>query len=398
MSGAPARSTQLWGIVRKEVIDAVRDRRSALLALGVALFSPLLAVMLLSNVVDTLSDEKKLEVSVKNGAAAPELLRHLVEHRAEISNFDGELHEAEALIKARKLAYVLVIDEAYGKDLAEGEPTRLQLIYDSSRTDIRGLTDRLKSLLAQYSQTLAAMRLVARGVDPRVVRPLQVESLDVATDAERATALFSMLPMVLFLILFICTFNVAVDVTAGERERNSLEPLLVIPVERWVMVAGKWLATVSFGLGGMMLGVGGLAIALETFSFSALGFQPAIDLSAALRLFLLLGPLALVLPAAEIILAVFAKTFKEAQTYVSMLAIGLYAPTFVTMFGKVEPEGAVLFVPILAHQVLAYELISGHPPSLATLGLAGFIPLLLTVVLLGLITRLLGSERIVFGR
>lgn len=394
----PSRLGQLFSVVRKEIIDASRDRRSVIVALLTALFAPLLTTLLLSEVVASISDEKALEVSVKNGEAAPELLRYLKEHRAVLETFTGTTAEAEAQVRDRNPAFVLIVDPDYGEDLARGLPARVELIYDSSRTDVRGLTRRLQGLIQQYSSGLAAMRLLARGLDPRVVQPLRLEARDVATEAERSTAVFGMLPMILILIIFVCTFNVAVDVTAGERERGSLEPLLIVPIERGTLVLGKWLATVVFGVGGMVLGVVALASALRLFSFDAVGFQPAVGTAQALQLFVLLLPLTLLLPALEILLAVFANTFKEAQTYVSLLALTLYAPTFVTMFQKVEPEGNVLFVPILAHQTLAYDLISGGTPNAAALLTPAVVPVALTMLLLVVTTRVVQTERIIFGK
>ena len=239
----------LWVILRKELLDAFRDRRMVLVAFVVVpLAIPLVLAGTSSLGVRKQSQqlESTLELPVAGAAVAPNLVAWLGSQNVRVTAPPADV---DAAVREQEYAVVLRIDPRFADDWRAGRPAGVEIVYDSSRPLDTGTTvGRVERLLAGYSQTVGTLRLVARGIDPAVASPLRVGARDVARPDSRFDLSQQLLPYLLLLLAFIGGMQLAIDATAGERERQSLEPLLATPASREAIISAKVLATAAFAL------------------------------------------------------------------------------------------------------------------------------------------------------
>jgi sodium transport system permease protein len=244
------------------------------------------------------------------------------------------------------------------------------------------------------------MRLMARGLSRSAASPIRLQEVDLATPRSRASIAMGMIPIFLLVAAFIGGMNVAIDVTAGERERGSLEPLLLTYVPARAVVIGKWLASAAFSLLGLAVCLAGSMAILRFVEMRILGLRAAIEPREALWMFLTVTPLALLAAAAQMLLSTSSRSFKEAQTYVSILIFLPMLPGFLLQFQSLEREGWMGLVPLFGHQILLDDLLKGSVDTAAAVSALGCTLLTLAGagICLGVNTRLLRSERIIHGR
>ncbi len=381
-------------VFKKELLDGLRDRRSLISALLYSLLGPLMMAFALQAVARSFGDDRPLEVAVAGAERAPQLIAHLRDEGVTFRNTPADL---AAAIRSRELGLGLVIPADYAEKLGRSEPARVEVLFDSSSRGTAAQVARLERLLAGYGQQVAQLRLLARGIAPEVARPLDVQRRDFATAARRAAVAFEMLPIFLLMAAFVSAMNLAIDTTAGERERGSLEALLLHPVPPRALVVGKWLAASVVAVAGV---TATLLVARQVLAAERLqDLEISLTLSgrqlAALELVLL--PMALLAPALQMLVALFCRSFKEAQTYLSLLLLLPMVPGFAFSFGTIEPQPWMEAVPMLGQQVWMSSLVRGEPvgPSVFLLGLA---TLALAAVCLAATAWLLRHERVILGR
>ena len=301
-------------------------------------------------------------------------------------------------MRAGEVDLVLTIDEDYGEHFRSVQPATVRLVHDSSRTASSSSIRRARDLLREYSNQVAVLRLIARGVSPGVMLAVQVDDLDLATPAQSAARLFTMIPMLLILAAFVGGLNVAIDTTAGERERHSLEPLLVNPVSRTALTVGKWLTTCLFGLFASVVTLIAFLFMMRFVPLEQLGMQLNLGYGQLLLMTIAVAPMALFASALQMFAATFARSFKEAQTYVSLLIFLPMIPGMVTQIYPLQPAGWMMAVPALAQQLLLVDVMGGEPVSAPGLLGSAAATTGLAFVFLALTSRMLQQEKIIFGR
>ena len=204
--------------------------------------------------------------------------------------------------------------------------------------------------------------------------------------------------MFLIVAAFVGGLNVAIDTTAGERERRSLEPLLVNPVSRSALTAGKWLATCVFGLVASLLTLVLSLLMMRFVPLEQLGMQLSLGGRQVVLMALAVAPVALLASALQMFVATFARSFKEAQTYVSLLLIVPMLPGLVTAVYPLQTAAWMTLVPALSQQLLLVDIMGGEPVGVPALAASVAGTLLLTLVFLASIAHMLQQEKIVFGR
>jgi sodium transport system permease protein len=384
-------------VFNKELKDNLRDRRSLMSTLLYALFGPLMILLmavLIGNLLDE-ATEKPLELPTVGREHAPALVHFLEQNNVRLQPAPDDPRDA---VRNGDVEVVLLIPETYADALAAGEPASVQLILDSSRTSASPTIQRARQLLSQYSSQLGALRLLARGVDPRLINPVPVERVDVATPQSQALILLNMLPYFLVVAVFVGGASVIIDATAGERERNSLEPLLINPVPRWALVVGKLLASLPFATGAVLTSIvasGALftLVPLEEF----LGIQLTIDPIALAKIFLLCLPMILLAAAIQMIIATFAETYKEAQTYTNWLPLVPALPGILLTFLPVKPALWTMLIPTFGQQVLINQLLRGEVVATNDVVISTTVTLALALVLTFVAIQLYQRERILFG-
>jgi sodium transport system permease protein len=351
----------LWTVMRKELVDAFRDRRMVFVALVVM---PL-AVPLLLSLTSALGARKQAEqlegtlnLPVIGAERAPNLMQWLGSHNVRIlappADPDGD-------VRAQRHDVVLRVHEDYAEAWQAGRPAAVEIVYDSSRPLASGTTvARLQSLLGAYGETVGTLRLIARGVAPAVANPLQVGARDVATPESRFDLSQQLLPYLLLLLAFVGGMQLAIDATAGERERQSLEPLLATPATRESIISAKILATAAFTLTSLA------ATLLAYWAVFNLMPTRGIDASLAIgpgrlaALFVVILPVVLLGATVLTALAAFARSYREAQGYLPLLIFLPMIPTLLLMVAPVRTQAWMLAVPFLGQNQLILRVLRGE--------------------------------------
>src|SRR4249919_3864995 len=243
----------LWTVTAKELTDLFRDRRTVMISF---LMGPLLMPILVLGIgklaVNRVTSqlEKPLEVPVIGAQNAPNLVAWLEGQNIVVTPPPAD---PDAAIRDQSQDLILSIDKTYGERWRGSQTATVQIIHDSSRDDARIPVQRLENLLDNYNQTVGALRLVARGVSPGAMQAIRVGHRDLATPESRIGQILAFLPYMLILTGFIGGAALVIDVTAGERERQSLEPLLATPAARSKIMSGKIAAACVFGLVSLVL-------------------------------------------------------------------------------------------------------------------------------------------------
>ena len=386
---------QVRAVGRKELVDALRDRRSLLSALLYPVLMPLMIVLMFGAVVRMEGGDRPLEVPVAGREHAPNLVAFLEQRGVTLLDPPDD---PEAAVQAGDVDLVLIIDEEYGERFRAVEPAPVRIVHDSSQTASRTGISRLRALLREYAGRVAALRLLARGISPDVTQAVRVDDLDLATPAETAARVFAMLPMFLILSAFIGGLNVAIDTTAGERERKSLEPLLVNPVSRGALAAGKWLTTSAFGVAAAVLTLVMFLVMMPFVPLEQVGVQLSLGALQLLLMSAITVPMALLASSLQMFVATFARSFKEAQTYVSVMIFVPMIPGIVTQIYPLQPADWMMLVPALSHQLLLIDVMGGEEIATLSLSMSALATTLLALLFLALTARLLEREKIIFGR
>jgi sodium transport system permease protein len=390
---------RIWEVFSKEVRDNLRDRRSLVSSMSGSLIGPgilLLLIFILGKTFGQDFQEKPLVLPAIGLENAPTLAQFLEQNNVTLEEGPADPQEA---VRNGDLDVVLVIEGGdFAEDFAAGRPANVRLVLDSSRQSSMPAVERTRQLLNAYSRQIAALRLMARGVNPSVIQTLNVDERDLATPETQSLLFLNMMPYFVVLVVFIGGMYVVIDATAGERERGSLEPLLILPTRRWELVVGKLLAALPFAPFAVLLTLCAFWVAFDAVPLEdVLGIKLALSAPALAGIFLIALPMILLASALQMIVATFTRSFKEAQTYVSLMALLPALPGLGVAFLPIKPGLVYMLIPTFGQQLLINQLMRGEPldplfvtvSTLATLVAAG------TLIIVAV--RLYQREQIIFG-
>jgi len=379
----------------KEFRENLRERRTLYTALilgpllGPALFAGLLALQLHKGVA---ASDRALPVAVAHGERAPNLIAYLTEAGAQLTATELSGDDARRAVQRHRYERLLVVPEQYATSLAAGAPAPLQLYTDASDPGAAGDSERLRALLAQYSARVARLRVVARGIDPLLLNTLAVQDIDVSTPVTRSVLLLGTLSYLMLLTMLMGGVYLAIDATAGERERGSLEPLLTLPVRRAHLIFGKILAACAYMLLSLILTVTAFAILLRFTGLERLGMSINLGPAVAALLVLYCLPLVPLGAALMTIVAAYTRTYREAQSYLGLV---LLVPTLPLVFAGVlglRPTLALMAIPSLSQHFLITSLLRDEPLPLSFVALACGATLACGALLVGIAGRLYRRE------
>ncbi|MGA9334638.1 MAG: ABC transporter permease [Rudaea sp.] len=343
----------------KEVRENLRDRRTVINTLFTGpLMAPLLFVLLINTMVthELAQAEKPLPLPVAGAQYAPNLIAALKQNNVEIKDAPGN---PERAVRQQDDDVVLRISPDYAQAWNKGEPAQVEIIYDESQRDSRSAANRLRNLVDAYNHRGGALRLLARGLSPAILKPVVVADHDQSTPQSRSGIMFSMLPYFFILGGFIGGMALAIDTTAGERERQSLEPLLVNPVARWRILAGKLSATTAFSITTVLLSILAFAFVGQFLPTEKIGMTLTIGSRFVLSTVFVMLPLAALLASLQTLVAAFAKSYREAQTYVSLLMFVPIVPTLLLSILPFKTQMWMYAVPLMGQQVVITRLMRG---------------------------------------
>ena len=353
-----------WTVYVKELRDALRDRRTLMMVLLSSVAIGPLVLLLVSTLVAGIEKRAEARTVVVLGIAQAPTLRNYLERQT--YTVQEAPADYEQQLRDSKLADpVLVVPAGFEADLLAGKAPLVELVSSSANQRAQGGSGAVLRLLRGFNQEQAMLRLAMRGVAPAALEAMRVEERDLADPATRAAQLATMVPyFVLMAVLYGC-MNAALDTTAGERERGSLEPLLMNPASRWALVLGKWGAVASVGM---------LIAVLSCLSFlpgqwllrsEALSAMFRFGIGEALAFVALLLPLAGALAALLMAIAIRCKTFKEAQANATLVILGVSLLPLVSLFNQEGTAPWHLWLPALAQSTLMGRVIKGELLSVA---------------------------------
>ena len=351
----------------KELLDNFRDRRTLVSAILMGpLFGPILFAFVINLSVERSLEnaDKPLDLPVIGREHAPNLITYLESQNINIEDGPENREAAIDAVSLGELDVVVIIDEDFSANLARMVPATVEVITDQANTTAERETRRTTRALHGYSQEIAAMRMTVRGVSPLIMRPLNVDEVDVSTPSGRSAILLGMLSYFFLFALLTGGMNLAIDATAGERERGSLEPLLCLPVKRDHLIFGKIFAACFFMAISLSLSLVCFHIVLRFMPLQELGMTPNFGLMAVLLAWLLLVPFTLVGTSLMTLVASFTKSFKEAQTWVSVVLLAPTLPILIVSILQVRPSTELMFIPSLSQHLLLVDLIRNEPINL----------------------------------
>ncbi|MCC2958116.1 ABC transporter permease subunit [Massilia sp. IC2-477] len=366
--------TKLWIVFWKELRETLRDKRSlSMLALFTLFYPAMIGLMLHQGINKSTKTEREgIELAVIGGAKAPTLMSQLAQKNITAKETAPMDEEAIGeLLRSKKVAAVLRLPDDYTDNYMAMRPARVEIWYDSASDRDRQRGD-VEEVLRAYGSNIAGARLLAHGVSPAALNPVIVQRYDTGTNASRSAVLIGGIIGILFFPAFMLSMSAAVDSTAGERERRSLEVLMAQPARTWELVCGKWLAASTLGIVGVTLELMLAHLILSWLPLEELGMTWSLGWGDLLLVCLVTVPLALLGGALHIALAMNSKSFKEAQTMISFVLIVPIIPGFVVSFMELKTAQWMYMVPFLSNQTLVTEMSkAGH---------VGAMPFLLTVL------------------
>ena len=384
-------------VLLKELRETLRDRRTMFSALLFGpLFGPLLFAIMIALTLDRAVGEldRTVEVAVGGMERAPNLV-HFLEENGVAARSGPDIEEVgRREVSAGTYDLLLIVAPDYAAALLAGEPAPIALVYDSADTEVARDTARIRALLQGYAQRLAAMRLQVRGVDPVLMAPLAIQDVDVATPAGRSVLLLGMVTYFLLFSTLMGGLYLAIDSTAGERERGSLEALLTLPVARSTLIMGKMLATCCFMAAALAITLAAFAVSLAWVPLERLGMATQFGPVTALAIFGIVLPFIPLGAALMTVVASFTRSYKEAQTWLTAV---LLIPTVPILFAGIyalRPSTALLLVPSLSQHLLITSLMKGETPGLVDVAISASATFAIGLALGWVATRLYQREGI----
>jgi len=387
----------LFTVFRKEVRENLRDRKAVFnsLLMGPILF-PILFIGLSYFAVSKQMEraEQLLEVPVVGAEHAPNLVRYLEQQGLVVQDAPEDPEEA---VRRQDVPVIIRIPAQFGEQWAEGTPATIELIADPSRRESETPMRRVRSLLRGYGAQIGILRLQLRGVSPNLAAPILVKDIDLSTPQSRGLLLMIFLPYLLMITAFTGGMHLAIDTTAGEKERKSLEPLLINPVPRWQIMSGKMLATMVFAFASLSLTLLSFRFALPFMPTGALGIDLTLDARTVGGILLVIAPVALLAAAMLTMLATYAKSFREAQSYMGLVIMIPMIPSILFMVNPVKPETWMMAIPMFSQNLLIGEFVRGELVPALWLGMSIGGTLVIGLLFAAFATTLFNKPRVVFS-
>ncbi len=381
-------------VFRKEVVDNFRDRRTLFSSLVFGpLLGPVMFTLMMSLVLDKAGDsaEKDIDLPVAGAELAPNLLAFLGQNGIVA---EAPPDDPRQSVRDGTHDMVLIIPADFPARFTAGEPASVQLVLDESDSHAAASISRVRRLLRIYSQQIGSLRLQARGVSTGVIHPVVVQNLDVSTPTGRSVVILGMMTYFILFSILIGGMYLAIDATAGERERGSLEPLLTLPVARHELILGKIAATCFYMLLSLTLTVSLFTVLLPLVPLDALGMNVNFTAVSALQSIGIMIPFILVGAGLLTVVASFTHSYKEAQTWLSVVLIVPTVPILVAALQSLKPTLVLMLVPSLSQHLLITEIIKDEPVPLSWTLVSVVSTTVFGVLLIALAARLYQREKI----
>lgn len=377
-----------WSVYLKELIDALRDRRTLVtVLLSSVAVGPFVLVLVSSLVAGIEQRAEARSVVVAGIEHAPSLANYFARQTYAVRPAPADYEEQ--LRRSRLGDPVIVVPPGFEAALRGAEAPVVEVVSAASNQRASTGVGAVLRLLRGFDREQVTLRVALRGVSPSLLEAVRVEERDLADAATRAAQLATMVPFFVLMAMLYGALNAALDTTAGERERGSLEPLLMTPAPRAAIVLGKWAAVATVAM---------LIAVLSCLSFvpgqwllrsEALAAMFRFGWREAAWFVALLLPLAGGLSALLMALAARCKSFKEAQANATVLVLVVSLLPLVTIFNQEGEAAWHLWVPALGQTTLMGRVLKGEPLPAADLAVPVIVCVALAAVSLAYVARLL---------
>ncbi|KQY85646.1 ABC transporter permease [Pelomonas sp. Root1444] len=348
-----------WIVFAKELADALRDRRTLLrILIPAVLMGPLLLAALSGLIASFEARAERRELMAVGIDNAP-TLKNFIERQT--YTIKAAPSDYEARLRATTLLEpVLVVPADFEAKLLQGEAPTVEIVGDSANQRASAGIGAIKGLLWSFNRERSALNLAMRGVSIELLEPIDIEERDLASAQARAARLTSIIPMFIIMAVLYGALTAALDSTAGERERGSLEPLLMNPAPHGAIVAGKWGAVALLGMAVALLASLSFVPAQWLLQSDSLQAMFQFGTGEVLAFWLLQIPLAAGLSALLMALAIRSKTFKEAQASSTLVITAVSLAPMVSLLNPGGDAPWYLWVPGLAQNTLMLAVLKGE--------------------------------------
>lgn len=360
---------EILAIYWKEISDAMRDRRTLMMVLASSLLLVPVLLFVFSTVMSQVEsqavDRTVLAVNMKD---APGLENYILRQGYQIKQAPVDYEEKSRNKELTKP--VLLIAENFENTMAQAKRVELEIAYDTSNRQAEMGLGPLRRLLNGYVQERSSLDLMMRGVSPELLQMITVKERHISRPDERKVTITGMLPMVLIMAIVMGGMFAAIDSTAGERERGSLEPLMMNPVSGLQLAVGKTAAVASVSVLIVILTVTSFFPAQSVIANEALRAEFQFGVKDALAFLVVLVPLAAALSALQVALSLTCKTFKEANVRNQLLSLTVsFLPLFFILNPGKEPAW-LGWVPVMAQTQMMNQVLKGELVSLSAIAIA----------------------------
>ncbi len=386
-------------IFRKELHDALRDRRSLRMAFLPPIYfvgtfvGTVFLILHLQNEANGKGSEP-IQLSVLGAEHLPPLTDWLQEQGVKVNKVGDDAYRQ---VEQKKLDYVLIIPKEAEQQFATGESVVAWLAYDATNSKIQTSISFIKQQIWSWNSRMGSLRLLSRGISPAVVSPLYLREMNIASDQKMGFFVMASLPMFLILSVFIGSVGFTADMTAGERERRSLESLLITPASSAAIIMGKWLTCLVLTFAVLLVELALLAVAFAFIPFNQLGLRVDVSVLDLLGIFAALTSLAVIAVSLQQMIAIFARSFKDAQTYMGLIIFIPMLPMMYTMINPGASEPWFAWVPVLGHQAVVKDLLLGSSLDIIALVKFWLVAIPLAALLLMFTANQLRKPKIVYG-
>lgn len=386
-------------VFKKEWRDTWRDKKSLRMTLlmpvyFVAIFAASTLFAIHMGKQSRATNTESIKLSVVGAEQLPSLTSWLQERGVKVEPVNEDAYQR---VEQGKLDYALIIPKGAAENFATGESVELALVFDMTNNKIHGSLGFIRQQIWSWNSRMGSLRLLSRGISPGVINPVYIRDLNIASDEKMGFFVMMSLPMLLILTAFMSSVGFTADMVAGERERRSLESLLITPVKSEALIAGKWLNSYSLTLTVLFIEMLLLAVAFYYLPFNELGLRVNVSPGDLLGVFFVLASMALIATGLQFLISIFARSFKDAQTYMGLMVFIPMVPLFYTLFNPSAYAEWYRWVPILGHQVLIKDFLLGGQVQLLQVAQVWLISLVPGALLLWLTTRQLRKPKIVYG-
>ncbi len=391
--------SDIWVVFAKEVVDNLRDRRSITMAAIYPVIGPLLLGVMLAFAQNMFRPDKAgeptpFELAVEGQEYAPELMSFLEGEGVVPTPAPPDMERA---VREGITPLVVVILPDYVQSFAEERTATITIVVDATQLSTVMTISRTLGLLRAYGRDVSNERMHLRGVSSGVANPIKIENRNVGKTRSLAGFFLNMIPPFLIFTIFIGGVYLALDTTSGERERGSLEPLLINPLARWEFMMGKVFAALAFTIGAVIIQLIAFKIMFELVIDKDLGVRVDPEPVVFVKILLVALPMMLLAVALQIIVAAMTRSFKETQTYLGLLPLIPSLPGLVLVFVAVKGHLWMMSIPTFSQVVLIAELVRGDPVSSANVLVSVVTTLAIAGGMLVIAGRLYGREELLFS-